>query len=85
MEIQFQDVDGRRHVKVRVPVMVDADGKWHAVSWHSWNKMEAEHGVKSEVDRNGFDHVRRIYWLYALVPVPDHDRHTVIGCDPQLE
>ena len=85
MDIQFQCVDGVKHVKVRVPVLVDATGRWHATSWHSWNKDEAQNHLVWEVDRNSFDHVRRIYWLYALVPVPDHDGYRVIGCDAESE
>lgn len=85
MEIQFQDVDGVRHVKVRVPVIVDADGRWHASSWHTWNKQEAQNNLSWQVDTDSFDHVRRIYWLYALVPVPDHDEYRIIGVDPERE
>lgn len=85
MEPQFQEVDGQRHVKVRVPVIVDAEGNWSAYNYSDRAKSQIESEICHTADSMGYDHIRRMYWLYALVPVPDHDKHTVIGCEPELK
>lgn len=78
-----EEEHGRRFVKVRVPVIVDADGSWTASGLWSRDAKQAAGEVAAMADCLNFDHVRRVYFLYALVPVPDADTMPVIGCEAE--
>lgn len=77
--------NGQRFAKVRVSVIIDADGSWTVDGHWSRDRKTSSDDVAAVADGLGFDHVRRIYFLYALVPVPDHDAMPIIGCEPEGE
>lgn len=81
MEPQCKEIDGQRFAKVRVPIMIDADGRWTASGDSEWDRNQGETSLAHLADSLGFDHVRRIHFLYALVPIPDAQDYSVIGAD----
>ncbi len=75
MPLQFQEIDGQQHVKVRIPVAVNERGEWIADGVWSRAADEAKQEVEYAAAECGYGNVVT-HFVYALVPVP---KGTVIG------
>lgn len=85
MEPQIVERDGKRFVKVRIPVAVDSGGWWVAMADHKKTRDAAISEVVGLAHGLGFDIASHVRLVYALVPVPDEDTFAIVGADEIAE
>lgn len=67
-----------RRVRVKIPVVVDKNGRWCAWADSSAGQNTANDEVMEAAEELGFHSLRHIRFVYALVPVPDPDNGDIL-------
>jgi hypothetical protein len=71
MDVQIQEVDGKPHAKVRIPVAINEKGEWWATS--DWkNDRDGAHSDTAVYAAECGSGPVTVHFVYALVPLPGH-------------
>lgn len=71
MEVQIQEMDGKRFAKVRVPVAINERGEWWSTTFWKNDRQEALSETSVYAAECGSGPIT-VHFVYALVPVPGH-------------